>query len=49
MVGVTVLRRPANRPDAQLLAGITRGHAWGVAELSAGRVAWARDAEAMSS
>jgi len=25
---VTVLRRPANRPDAQLLAGITRGHAW---------------------
>jgi len=25
---VTVLRRPASRPDAQLLAGITRGHAW---------------------
>jgi hypothetical protein len=65
-ISVTVLRRPANRPDAQLLESATvvwLRQSWttvvelgsnnsrtrvGVAELSAGRVAWARDAEAMS-
>ncbi len=73
-----MLRRPANRPDAQLLASLlSRATEWadrigdgrlsfgkvglpvelswntsrtrvGVAEISAGRVAWARNAEAMS-